>query len=298
MKIKHGFQGERFIIVPYQHLVAMQRSPLCSDLYIQSLGHFPNAKYHYINRVKGLREHILIYCKSGNGCVSIEGQMHNLAANQVIIIPPGVAHSYWADQQSPWSIYWIHFAGVKAPLFARGFETPATIQPSPASRIEERIKLFDEMYTALSSKMTVETVSYANLCLPHFLGTFSFVKQFRAAGKTAEHTSTIISVVVYYMQENVDGRLSLQDMSAYVGMSKSYFYRVFLREMGESPVEYFNRLKVQKACDYIMYSDMNIVQIAHTVGFSDPYYFSRVFSRIMGVPPTRFRAIARDELKL
>lgn len=41
MKIKHGFEGERFIIIPYRHIVSMSRNPLCSDLFIQSIGYFP-----------------------------------------------------------------------------------------------------------------------------------------------------------------------------------------------------------------------------------------------------------------
>ena len=84
-------------------------------------------------------------------------------------------------------------------------------------------------------------------------------------------------------------RLTIQDFATYIGYSESYFYRIFIRETGYAPIEYFNRLKINRACDYLLHSSMNVMQIAHILGFSDPYYFSRVFSRIMKISPIKYR---------
>lgn len=89
MKIKHGFEGERFIIVPYQFIVSMARNPLCSDLFIHSIGNFSNARHHYISRPKGRNECILIYCKSGRGWICVGDTRYEIGPNQVVRHPIG-----------------------------------------------------------------------------------------------------------------------------------------------------------------------------------------------------------------
>jgi len=289
MKIKHGFKGEHFLIVPYQFVSTLHKNPLVGEVFIHSLGHFANARHHYINRPEGRNEYIFIYCISGCGWVCIAGERFTLTENQFIIIPPGAAHSYGADDSDPWSIYWIHFMGKKAGLFAKGFEQPVTIVPSETSRIEDRLNLFEEMYAVLYNGFTYENLCYANLCLVHFLGTFKFLRQYHSAKKRAEFSSNSINMVIYYMHENISNKITIKDFADYLGFSESYFYRIFIRETGYSPIEYFNRLKMNKACDYLLHSTMKIIQISHILGFNDQYYFSRTFNRITGMSPIKYR---------
>jgi AraC family transcriptional regulator, arabinose operon regulatory protein len=289
MKIKNGFEGERYVIVPYQFVSTMPENPLVGDVFIHSLGHFPNAQHHYINRPEGRNEYIFIYCLSGCGWVSIREERCTLTENQFIIISPGVPHSYGADDVQPWSIYWIHFMGKKAGLFANGFERPITIAPSEASRIENRLNLFEEIYTVLHSGFSYENLCYANLCLLHFLGTFKFRKQYVAVKKIAEYSGTVINGAVYFMHENISNKITIKEFADYSGYSESYFYRIFIRETGYPPIEYFNRLKIKKACEYLRHSNMKIIQISHTLGFNDQYYFSRTFTRITGLSPMKYR---------
>lgn len=289
MKIKDGFEGERFIIVPYQYIASMAKNPLCCDLYIQSIGNFSNARYHYISRPKGRNECILIYCKSGLGWACIDNTRYTIGPNQVFIIPAGTPHSYGADEEHPWTIYWIHFMGSKANLFARGLISPQQIDPSEESRIKERLTLFEEIYATLYTEFSEESISYANLCLAHFLGTLLFLKQYRSARNPYKYLSTKVNSAIYYMNENVGEKLTIRDFAAYIGYSESYFYRIFIRETGYAPIDYFNRLKIQRACEYLLHSSMNIVQISHILGFTDSYYFSRTFSRIMKISPVKYR---------
>ena len=58
---------------------------------------------------------------------------------------------------------------------------------------------------------------------------------------------------------------------------------------GFSPIEYFNHLKVQKACQYLLFTDLRVKEIADKLGIEDPYYFSRMFSKLMGMSPGTYR---------
>jgi len=81
----------------------------------------------------------------------------------------------------------------------------------------------------------------------------------------------------------------LKEISDFSGLSTSHFSNLFHMKTGYSPVSYFLQLKVQQACHYLDFSDMKINQIAMTIGYDDPFYFSRFFSKIMGMSPTVYR---------
>lgn len=294
MKIKHGFVGERFLLVPYRCLLSMSKNRLTGDIYIHSMGYFSHATHHFIDRPKGRNEYIFIYCKSGSGWVIVNGKKYILNENYFIIINPGEPHSYGADPEDPWTIYWIHFIGKKAALFSDGFNIPTLVTLDNSSRIKDRLDLFEEMYSVLSHGFTPDYLNYANLCLVHFLGTFIFVKQYREVQEKAEYSSNAIDMVVYYMHEKISEKLTVKEMASYSGYSESYFHLIFVRETGYSPIEYFNRMKIEKACEYLTYSNMKIVQIAHLLGFTDPYYFTRTFTGIKGMSPLKYR---REQLK-
>lgn len=288
-KVELGFPGERFIYIPIPMIELMEESPLTSDLYIYSLGFFSRACYHYINRPNGCDEYLFIYCTEGKGWVELYGKRKPLEANQFIILPRNVQHMYEADKTNPWTIYWIHFRGSKSPLFSARFDTPTSVSPSASSRIEDRLELFEEIFAILNESTSMDYMHYANLCFAHFLGSFLFIDIFRQASRKKAYTENVIKRVVHYMNDNVENQLKLKDFADFCGYSESYLYRKFVKETGESPMEYFTRLKINKACKLLIKTDMKINQIAHKLGFREAQYFSRTFSRIMGISAGEFR---------
>jgi len=284
-----GFPGERFIYLPLELLDRIKDSPLTGDLYVYSLGFFSRALHHYINRPTGCEQYILIYCTEGEGWIILNGKKYTLTANQFIILPPCIQHSYGASDISPWSIYWIHFLGDKAPLYSKKFYVPTSITPSDTSRIEERIKLFDEIYMILKNGFSQENLNYANVCFAHFLATFLYLEQYRNGRSPSEYAESIINRATYYMNENLNKKLTVDDLAAYVGYSPSYFYRKFVKETGYAPMDYFMRMKINSACLYLIKTDLRINQIAYMLGFTDAYYFTRVFTKIIGISPSDFR---------
>lgn len=91
------------------------------------------------------------------------------------------------------------------------------------------------------------------------------------------------------MNENLDKKLTIPQMAAYAGYSPSYFYRKFLQETGYAPMDYFIRLKISSACMYLIKTDLKINQVAQLLGYTDAYYFTRIFTKIVGLSPTDFR---------
>ena len=298
MKLELGFKGERFIYLPLSILEQMENNPLTGDLYIYSLGFFTHAAYHFIERPEGCDQFLLIYCKDGKGSVQIQDKVYELSANQYIILPPNVYHKYAADKDDPWSIYWFHFKGRKAQYIAEGKDSPHTISPSISSRIENRLELFEEIYETLRKGLSIEQINYANFCFGYFLSSLIYVEQYRDSIGKSEYTGTIINRSIYFMNENINKNLTIQEIASFVNYSPSYFYRKFMHEIGISPMAYFIKMKINKACHILKNTDLKINQIATLLGYTDPLYFSRVFTKTKGVSPSEYRIQHKETPKL
>ena len=91
------------------------------------------------------------------------------------------------------------------------------------------------------------------------------------------------------MKNNLPQKLSLEDIAGHVGYSPSHFEQVFLKKTGQTPLNYFNQLKIQKACQLLDFSELKIKEIAEELGFYDQYHFSNVFFKQIGEPPTQYK---------
>ena len=91
------------------------------------------------------------------------------------------------------------------------------------------------------------------------------------------------------MRENIHKKLGLKEIANFAGLSTSHFSTLFQKKTGYSPMNYFLQLKIQQACQSLDFSDMKINQISMSIGIEDPFYFSRIFSKTMGVSPTEYR---------
>jgi AraC family transcriptional regulator, arabinose operon regulatory protein len=289
IKQKQGFKGQRLIAISPDIVINGQNYPLTKSLHITKIGFFPAVKYHYNKKENGVDYYILIYCTTGEGWYSIGGKTHSVTENQYIILPPNTPYSFGANAANPWTIYWIHFKGTLAASF---FDLPILarqILPESNSRLQDRIQLFEEIYANLELSFHSDHYSYATICLFHYLGSFKYVEQFRRIRNVDIIEKGFSEKVIYYMRENVETNLTLEQLAQHFNLSASHFSARFREETKQSPIKYFITLKIEKACQYIELSNLKISEIFPKLGFQDGAYFSRMFTKIMGISPSKYR---------
>jgi len=291
MRKKEGFKGQRTVVLPEFVISEIQKDALGNQLYLTDMGYYPNAVYHHRVREKGCSQYILIYCTDGEGWFSINGKRNKVLANQFIIIPQGVPHAYGCNDTNPWSIYWLHFSGSLASYFFDIAGNTKSITPCKVSRIDDRIQLFEEIMQNLEMGYSMENLNYANICLWHFLASFKYISQFRQIRQVREKDP--IEDTVFFMKENLAMKISLDDLAQESGLSPSHYSMVFRKKTSRAPMDYLIHLRIQRACQILDASDLRIKEVASRVGYEDPYYFSRIFKKVMGVSP----AVYRKELK-
>ena len=98
------------------------------------------------------------------------------------------------------------------------------------------------------------------------------------------------------MKENLETKITLKELAHHVGYSTSHFSAFFTQKTSYTPMEYYNHLKIQRACSYLQFSDMQIQEIAFTLGYYDPYHFSNAFRHEMETTPKEYRKKVRKNV--
>jgi AraC-like DNA-binding protein len=288
-KKKEGFQGQKAIVIP-RKILANQcvKNPIIHSLYITDIGYYPKAEYHYRERPHGADQHILIHCFEGSGIVKINKVSYNIATGDFFFVPMKTAHFYCADENNPWTIYWIHFKGQTADSIVSLMKKQNNGFKGYLKYAEKTISFFKEIYSQMERGYSRDNLTYANMCLWHYLTTFLYNDKSLPEGSKISNKDEI-DRAIDYLSEHIDHILTLDEIASSVNLSASHFSYLFKRKTGFSVIEYFNHLKVQKACQYILFTNMRIGEIALEVGIGDQYYFSRMFTKIMGISPNEYR---------
>jgi AraC-like DNA-binding protein len=284
---KEGFTGQKSIVLPNLVIDRLSSNPINGLLYATDIGFYPNATNHYRQRKQGSLENILIYCVAGKGWCKIENKLYTIMPNQFLVVPLGLVHTYSADKNDPWSIYWIHFKGEGGFHLARSMYEKLIAGDNMIYISEARNNLFDELYKNLQLGYGKSTTGYASILLWQILGSFLYDERFGAS--MMQQQSDPIEKAITYISENIQSRLTLEMISGQANLSVSHFSMLFKNKTGYTPVEYVNHLKIQIACQNLQFTNLRIKEIAELSGIEDPYYFSRVFNSLMGVSPTQYR---------
>lgn len=288
-KKRDGFEGEKLISVPrkvWKDMVA--REPYLFRLYIAHIGYFPKARHHYRDRKKGCEDTLIFYCVHGKGYCLLDGQLFTVQANQYIVIPAtDKSIRYWADQQDPWTIYWIHITGKDIHVLNKSLQFSLTTGPVATPFNEKAITIWRAIYESL--EMGYSRDNLLNACFPvyHFLTTLLFPE--KAAATLEAQPEDLTSKAVLFMRAHIEQKLSVAEMSRHLRLSASHFSALFRKATGMPPMDYFIHLKMQKACQLLSTQDAKIKLVSQALGYDDPYYFSRLFKKVMGVSPENYK---------
>jgi AraC-like DNA-binding protein len=93
-----------------------------------------------------------------------------------------------------------------------------------------------------------------------------------------------------HMLQHLTEPLRISKLSALSGVSTSYFFSLFKCATGRAPIDFFIRLRIQRACELLRDRKLSIKEVATALGYDDPFYFSRLFKSVIGVAPRGYRA--------
>ena len=237
-----------------------------------------------------VRDHYLIhYILSGRGVFSCGGKLHRLGVGDGFLVVPSQLISYCADEAEPWTYCWVGFNGSDA---KRLMEQTGLLDREPVFHYEgdnllER--LLTDICNVSGSTPSEEARMEAGLLL--FLA--ALMERFGKPAEPRESGYGYVKKAVKYIEYNYSGDVSVSSIAASAGISRSHLYRLFMQHISMPPNEYLMRYRIGKAAG-LLKEGLTVGEAAYSTGFSDQLYFSRVFRKYMGVPPSRYAASAQD----
>ncbi|SDD83483.1 transcriptional regulator, AraC family [Mucilaginibacter pineti] len=293
-KRRDGFTGEKLMSIPPKVLKdAKDKNPELFPIYITQIGYFPKAAFHYRERRKGCEDNILIYCLQGKGHYILDNKRYEVNPNQFIILPATDKYMrYWADQEDPWTIYWVHYTGDNINLVNKSLNLSITDGPTNIPFTEKALEIWQNIYQTLEMGYSIENLCSASFCLYHLVAIFLFPQ--RHIQNDKEDNGDIITKTINNMRSNLIKKLTVEDMAAQHNLSVSHFSNLFRKATGMPPIDYFIHLKMQKACQLLYANADKIKAVAGELGYDDPYYFSRIFKKYIGSSPEQYRVSAKN----
>lgn len=284
---RENFPGERVCKLPTKAIEFASRQPLTSSLLPCRIGYFPHAAGQKVSRPNGDWAFTLLFCLDGAGILDLASGRHRLERGSFVLLRPFEFHSYAADPKQPWSYYWLHFNGTMAQQYyevltggGKNFVILAEADPTFVQNFEKILNLLHEGH---AHRNLVQAASAMHQLLGDL---YRLAYTHHAEQETVEAR---IDRSVEVMRNNLNLHVSIHELAAAANMSHSYFVLQFRRRTGENPRCYFNRLKLEKACEYLSTTSAKVDSIAHLLGYEDPFYFCRLFKRVIGQTPTGYR---------
>jgi len=110
-----------------------------------------------------------------------------------------------------------------------------------------------------------------------------------------DRATSINQAKTYINSHFSDSNLSLNEVAAQVNFSPNHFSAVFASETGENFRDYLSRIRVEQAKKLLRITNLKCAEVALRCGYNDPHYFSIIFRKNTGLPPQKFRALAKKK---
>ena len=247
-------------------------------------------------RPKGRVDWQIIYIAAGEGHFFFDGKEVIIPAGNMVLYQPRQQQKYHYLGKDRTQVWFVHFTGREVRSILRHFEIPLDgyILHTGISRDyedlfrrmrrmrDELVKCswgYEEMLVCLFRELLLTIHRRMTESIPGISG---FVQDEMTRARQ-------------YFEEHYYEDISIEQYAASRSMSTSWFTRSFRNATGTSPMQYILQTRIRNAQTLLEITDDSISNIASIVGYDNPMYFSRLFSRAKGVSPTGYRKIYREK---
>ena len=209
---------------------------------------------------------------------------YELHPGHTILVPPGTEHAYTNNAQPAVEYLEIKFTLGQYP-FPDGF-IPVTDDILAQRLFQQILKEFSE----LGGLADDAAAAYLTALLEFLMGEYRYQKQpqqFRHLD--ASGCSELSQRIIHYLEDHYSEDLSLDALATAIGYNKSYLCVAFKKDTRQTILDCLNMIRIRKAAELIVYSDLSLSQVAEMCGFSSVSHFNRVFLKYAGITPGQCR---------
>ena len=229
-------------------------------------------------------QYTLGYAIRGRAAYSLpEDIRFNVSQGDILFFKKNMIHSGKSDPENPW-----HFYSAVFDLAISDPRTNEAINQIPTlSKISNETmfySLIKQLHHAWVGKRSYSLIACRSIIMQAMI---TLLKTTESAGINPTHYQAVENVITL-LQNDFTQRYSSEQLAQLCGLSYSYFRTLFSKITGMSPTHYQNSVRINKAKDLLSNGDCNVTEASLSVGIEDIYYFSRLFKKVTGSPPSSF----------
>jgi AraC-like DNA-binding protein len=240
------------------------------------------------NKGRILNDYYIVFISKGQGVFqSALSQPTIIKAGACFFLFPDVWHRYKPDPGTGWEEYWIGFRGAYPDqLMNKGFFSSAFPVASPGlndtllglmQKILDNTRAASPGYHQVISGITLQILG-----LVHALSTHQELNN--------DEDEQAVEKAKFFMRENLESPLDMKQLMRQLPMSYSKFRKIFKKLTNEAPNQYHLNLRLDKARELLGTTNLNVTEVAYSLGFDSVFYFSRLFKKKNGISPKSYRA--------
>lgn len=243
----------------------------------------------------------LVYIKDGLGMYLLDSSLRCLNHGDMMILPPNVDYSFSSESlgdeyneninaavlrfEEAWLNDLVKVFPVMSPtiLKIKEIRNPMVIRGPKWMRLSS---LLDGLNISASSLLPIRIMDI----LDQISNPSDMTPIINVCNEDVLGIPQKIEMINRYISCNLANKITLEDLASYIKMSRTYLCLFFKNHFKEGFADYLNRKRIERACQYLTDGSKNISYIASECGFSTIPYFTRVFTKVMGTTPGKYRA--------
>lgn len=260
------------------------------------------------------RRNVFIFIVSGEFTFVFRERRTTVRAGCYQVIPAGTPYRVSAGDDCDY--YYAHFSasvplksvskeeaksaleslksGRELPELAENDESTCIFLPETGSFGEntESMKYrFSRVEMYFSGKTATDTLRLRSSFLALLLAAAAFTED---EFVEKEHMPAALSKITGYIDDSFTTRVTLASLSSEFGFSKQYIMRLFHDNLGTTVTKYINDVKLEKSLDLLRCTGLSVGEIAYSLGYSNTYYFCRIFKTKYSMTPTEYQKKIRS----
>ncbi|WP_282938302.1 AraC family transcriptional regulator [Paenibacillus sp. RC67] len=235
--------------------------------------------------------YLLHHIQSGFGTYTCQGVTYPLGPGDSFLIEPGKLISYKADDVDPWYYRWIAFEGVLAERILKQISLSSQQPIVHTGRKRSIGVLYHQVQTVFQTRISqanLRASGYLHLLLAEYAEALQ--PEQKSSPQLTSSSEQIVQQALQYLSTQYAEPITIELMAETLGYNRAYLSTLFKKHTGLTPVTFLLQLRTDKARLLLRErQELTVEQIASSVGFQDPLYFSKQFKRLYGMSPTDYR---------
>lgn len=238
-------------------------------------------------RPRGRIDYQLLYIVAGKGHFFLDGKEEIIEAGHMLLYRPREMQKYVYYGSDQTEVYWVHFTGSNVKNILKEyhlFESGRIMQTGNSSEYHQ---LFRKMIQELQLTRP-HYEEYLSLLLREL---FLLISRQTPIGISSQNRmlQKEMEKATQYFSEHFTEEISIEQYAMDKHLSTSWFIRSFKRYNGVTPMQYILNLRITNAKTLLRTTTYSVAEVASIVGYDNPLYFSRLFKKQTGLPPSEFR---------